>query len=110
LQGSIPEKCQKLCEIKDVNLLESHLIRFINFQKGRIENKEISEGTLCNYIKAVRLFFSMNDVVINWKKISKGIPTEKDHADDRIPNLDEINKLLEHPDRRIRPVVYTMLS
>jgi hypothetical protein len=40
LQGTIPNKCQKLCEIKDVKLLESHLIRFINFQKERIENKE----------------------------------------------------------------------
>jgi hypothetical protein len=110
LLGTIPEKCQELSKLKDSNLLESHLIRFINFQKGRIENKEISEGTLCNYIKAVRLFFSMNDMVINWKKISKGIPSEKDHADDRIPTLDEINKLLEHPDRRIRPLVHTMLS
>ncbi len=110
LQGTIPEKCQSLLMIKDINLLESHLIRFVNFQKERIENKEISEGTLCNYIKAVRLFFSMNDIVINWKKISKGIPPEKNHADDRIPTLDEINRLLEHPDRRIRPIVYTMLS
>ena len=110
LQGTIPDKCQQLCEFKDPNLLESHLIRFINFHKERIENKEISEGTLCNYVKAIRLFFSMNDIVINWKKISKGIPPEKSHADDRIPLLDEINRLLEHPDRRIKPIVYTMIS
>lgn len=86
------------------------MIRFINFQKERIENKEISEGTLCNYVKAIRLCFSMNDIVINWKKISKGIPPEKTHADDRIPLLNEINRLLEHPDRRIKPIVYTMIS
>ena len=61
LQGRIPEKCQQPCEFKDSNLLESHLIRFINFHKERIENKEISEGTLCNYVKAIRLCFSMND-------------------------------------------------
>ena len=110
LQGTFPKKCQNLCEIKDVNLLESHLIRFINFQKERIENKEISEGTLCNYVKAIRLFFSMNDIVINWKKISKGIPAEKSHADDRIPTLSEITRLLEYPDRRTKPIIYTMLS
>ena len=52
----------------------------------------------------------MNDIVINWKKISKGIPAEKSHADDRIPTLNEITRLLEHPDRRTKPIVYTMLS
>ena len=54
LEGTIEEKCIRLHEIsKDVNLLNSQLICFINTQKQRIDNKEISEGTLCNYIKAV---------------------------------------------------------
>lgn len=51
--------------------MQSYLIRFINSQKSRIENKEIAEGTLRNYIKAIKLFFSMNDIIINWKKLSK---------------------------------------
>jgi hypothetical protein len=32
------------------DLLESHLIRFISTQKERIETRDISEGTLRNYI------------------------------------------------------------
>ncbi|HEY7696035.1 MAG TPA: hypothetical protein VH797_08050, partial [Nitrososphaeraceae archaeon] len=112
LSGTIEEKCNKLYEFskkKNANVIQSYIIKFINNQKQRIENKEISEGTLVNYIKAIKLFYSMNDIVINWKKISKGIPPEKDHADDRIPTLAEITKLLEHPDRRIKPIVCTML-
>jgi hypothetical protein len=70
LEGSIKEKCATLYKIgKDINLLETHIIRFISSQKERIQNKEISEGTLCNYIKALKLFCSMNDIMINWRKI-----------------------------------------
>ena len=111
LEGSIQEKCNRLFEIsKSKELFYSHLIRFINYQKVRIENKEISEATLGNYVKAIKLFCSMNDVILNWKKISKGIPAQKSYSDDRIPTMDEIHRLLEHPDRRIKPIVLVMIS
>lgn len=92
LQGSIQDNCSKLYELaKDINLLQSRLIQFINVQKERIENKEISEGTLLIYNTAIKLFLSMNDVIINWRKISKGIPAERHNAEDRIPTMKFIN-------------------
>lgn len=114
LQGSIEEKCAKLYELSkgedNANLLQSYIIKFINFQKQRIESKEIAEGTLHNYIKAIKLFLSMNDIIINWKRIGKGMPDERHSSDDRIPTMAEIKKLIEHPDRRIKPIVFMMLS
>ena len=57
LEGSIERRCNNLFEIsKNNELFYSHLIRFINFQKVRIQNKEISEATLGNYVKAIKLF------------------------------------------------------
>jgi hypothetical protein len=52
----------------------------------------------------------MNDIMINWKKIGKDIPSEKHNADDRIHTIEEIHKLLEHPERRLKPIVYVMIS
>jgi hypothetical protein len=52
----------------------------------------------------------MNDIIINWKKISKGIPPVKSYSDDRIPTLDEIRHLLQYPDRSIKVIVLVMIS
>ncbi len=38
------------------------------------------------------------------------MPKGKNYADDRIPTIEEIQKLLEYPDRRIKAIVYTMTS
>jgi len=52
----------------------------------------------------------MADIPIPWKKITRGLPRGKKYADDRIPTLEEIRKLVGYPDRRIKAIVYTMAS
>ena len=49
----------------------------------------------------------MSDIPIPWKNITRGLPKILRYADDRAPTIDEIQKLCEYPDRRIKPVVYT---
>lgn len=90
-EGAIPQKCNKLYELRNrIEEFESHIIRFIIAQKERIEEQEISEGTICNYIKALKLFCSMNDITVNWKKLTKGMPAEKSSANDRIPTTTKL--------------------
>jgi hypothetical protein len=47
----------------------------------------------------------MADIAVPWKKITRGIPAGKKYADDRIPTLEEIRKLIEYPDRCIKAIV-----
>ena len=52
----------------------------------------------------------MNDLTINWKRITKGLPKAKNSSNDRAPTIEEIRKLVEYPDRRIKAIVYAMAS
>src|SRR5215218_9896280 len=83
---------------------------FIEFQKERAKRGEISESTITNYYKATKLFCVMNDLILNWKKISRELPSGKRAANDRAPTLEELQRLVEYPDRRIKAIVYTMAS
>lgn len=45
LEGTIEQKCNKLCELaQNTNLLQSHLIRFISSQKERIKKQRDWRG------------------------------------------------------------------
>jgi hypothetical protein len=46
----------------------------------------------------------MNNIVINWKIVSRGIPLGRKAANDRAPTVEEIQKILDYPDRRIKPI------
>ncbi|HSF50857.1 MAG TPA: hypothetical protein VLA74_08870 [Nitrososphaeraceae archaeon] len=84
--------------------------KFIEYQKTRVAKEEITGTTIHNYYKVAKLFCKMNDIVINWDKLSKGLPPQKHYADDRGPTKREIEKLLQYPDVRIKPILLTMLS
>jgi hypothetical protein len=52
----------------------------------------------------------MNDLVLNWDKVRRGLPSSRQSANDRAPTLEEIKRLVEYPDRRIKPIISTMVS
>jgi integrase len=96
---------------RDPQWAQNSLMRFITYQLARIQRGEISESTIRNYTKATKLFCEMNDLsFINWKKLTRGLPKANRAANDRAPTLEEIRSLVEYPDRRIKPIVYVMVS
>lgn len=97
---------------RDPHWLHSSLMQFISFQKERARKGETQYSTINNYYKTTKLFMEMNidTSIINWKKISRGIPTGKRAANNRAPTLAELSKISEYLDRRIKSIIYTMAS
>jgi len=86
------------------------ILDFLQFQKQRVELKEITSGTLKNYQKTLKSYCDTTDIVVPWKKIIRGLPRGKRYADDRAPTLEEIQKIVDYPDRRMKPIVCVMAS
>jgi integrase len=90
--------------------LFNSILKFMQYQLDRANRKEIRGSTIRNYLKSIKLFCEMADFQVAWKKISRGLPRAKNYSDDRIPTIEEIRKLLEYPDRRLKSIIYTMAS
>jgi hypothetical protein len=106
------EQCQIFYDKakNDVKWTTSYFMKFLEYQKDRAARGDILTTTIPNYYKAAKLFCVMNDIVLNWQKIARGVPYQNRAAADRPPTRDEIRKLLEYPDKRIKPIILTMIS
>ena len=88
----------------------ANLMKFLSYHKERAERGEISNVTVRNYYKPLKLFLEMNDLELSWKRIGRGLPRGRRYAADRAPTIKEIQKLVDYPDRRIKGIVFTMCS
>jgi hypothetical protein len=111
-EKTIGERCNYFAEKGKENSewAFSSIIRFLQFQRERVEHGEITSGTLKNYWKPIKLLCESGDVSITSKRITRGLPKVRRYADDRAPTIDEIRKISEYPDRRMKAIVYTMAS
>jgi hypothetical protein len=75
-----------------------------------VEKAEMTSATLKNFVKSLKVFCCSADIDIPWKKITRGLPKGRQAANDRAPTIEEICRLLKYPDRRIKPIVLTMIS
>jgi hypothetical protein len=99
LHGSLEEQANEFLNKTRQNIQWSQdsIMKFLDFHKERVRRKELAAGTLKNYYRAAKLLCEMNDLTLNWKRISKGLPRVKNSSNDRAPTLEEIRKLIEYP-------------
>lgn len=72
---------------------EKKIISYINEEVHRADEGLITESTIRNPLKAIKLLLEMNDVSLNWKKIRRLLPPARGYALDRIPTIDEIRDI-----------------
>ncbi len=90
---------------------EEQVLKYLLIEKERAARKEIQASTVGNVKKPVKLLLEMNDVSgINWKKISKILPSARRYALDRAPTVDELRLLLSNSDLRFQAIILTMAS
>jgi hypothetical protein len=110
LEGTLKERSSAFVDraTREPRWALDWIVRFLMQQKTRYDRREITAGTLRNYYKPLRVFCEANDVVVSWLKITRGLPKPRKFAQDRAPTSEEIRKVLEYPDRRIKPIVLMM--
>ncbi len=86
------------------------ILSFMEYLKNKQQKGQITAGTIKNYYRSIKLFCEMNDLNIRWKKITVGLPKARNSSNDRATTIEEIKKLLEYPDRRLKAIVSVMMS
>ncbi len=96
----------------DQNYVEESIIDYFDYLKQRVKNHELAAATLKPMYQPIKFFCEMHrlDKSVSWKIISRGFPKGRTASNDRVPTVEEIRKLVEYPDHRIKPIVYTMIS
>lgn len=89
---------------------EKKILSLLSQDRLKIERGEITAGTVNNWLKAVRLFLEMNDVILNWKKIKRMLPTIRRYALDRVPTLEELREILDAADVRGKALTLVLVS
>ena len=90
----------------DTKMMQDVLISYLL----ELEGRGLAYQTRNVAFAAVKHFYSINDVVLNWKKIARFLGENKKTVEDRPYTYEEIKQLLTKCDERRRVVVLLLAS
>lgn len=92
--------------ISDPRVVENTIINFI------LEQKQMGKSfyAISNYVNCIISFYKINDVLVNTKKITRFMPERRRIKSDRSYTHEEIGKMLEIADERMRAVILILAS
>jgi integrase len=92
-------------EEEDPKKIEQSIIDYIILLK-----KTKSFAAIHNYVSAIIAFYKINDIALNTNKIKRFMPQQRKSNKDRSYRHEEILKLLEFADERMRVVILLLAS
>ena len=120
LPGStLEEQAEAFVQLAKENGVQWVLHRVLSFRAHYdelIEKGEIEASTVDNYLNVIKSFCDKNEDSMptlsasKWKMIKSGLPKKRTVANDRAPTEEEIRKLLNYDDPRIKALVLTFVS
>jgi integrase len=90
--------------------LQKRLEDYVLSLQEKVEAGEIEATTCVSHMPPLRLFFEMNDVLLNFKKINRLLPSSDLSAADEAYTREQIKKMLEHCDLRTKIIVLFLAS
>jgi integrase len=93
-------------EFRDARDIERRVIEFIIYMKEQGKTFQ----SIRNYVTPIISFYKINDIMLNTKKISKFMPSKTRIKKNRGYSHEEIQKLLNFADERIRAVILLLVS
>lgn len=92
--------------LADSKSIESKIIEFILSMRDEGKSYQAIE----NYLDPIKKFYKINDVMLNVYKINSFMPEQIRMNRDRAYDHEEISKMLEIADERMRVVILVMAS
>ena len=103
---------EQLMEMSDSEKYESIMDYLLHLSV----EKKLSHTTLMNAYSAIKKFFAINGIKLDWEQISNNCLGRKNGnsngkiIEDRVYTKEEIIQLLDHADLRMKVIILTMLS
>jgi hypothetical protein len=93
--------------MNDVKILQNDLISYII----KLKDEGYSYASMDLRLTAINTFFSMNDIIVNKKRISRYLGEHIKTVKDRAYTIEEIKRMVDASDIKFKfPVVYTILK
>jgi integrase len=91
---------------QDSKTIETQIIAYL----VSMRQQKLSRSILNNRLAAIKKFYEMNDVLLNWRKVSQYLGENTRRFKDRAYTTEEIQQLLTKADERMRVVILLLAS